>query len=79
MQWSYVYLPRRLTHLTAWPTGVPTNLLSKFRLYDWRSIFPDISLFYSISLDVSQQISSPQYKPELDYIKQIKTGNQMLW
>ena len=76
MQWSYVYLPRRLTHLTAWPTGVPTNLLSKFRLYDWRSIFPDISLFYSISLDVSQQISSPQYKPELDYIKQIKTGNR---
>ena len=72
MQWSYVYLPRRLTHLTAWPTGVPTNLLSEFRLYDWRSIFPDISLFYSISLDVSRQISSPQYKPELDYIKQIK-------
>ena len=70
---------RRLTHLTAWPTGVPTNLLSEFRLYDWRSIFPDISLFYSISLDVSQQISSSQYKPELDYIKQIKTGNQMLW
>ena len=79
MQWSYVYLPRRLTHLTTWPTGVPTNLLSKLRLYDWRSIFPDISLFYSISLDVSQQISSPKYKPELDYIKQIKTGNQMLW
>ena len=78
MQWSYVYLPRRLTHLTAWPIGVPTNLLSKFRLYDWRSIFPDISLFYSISLDVSQQISSPQYKPELDYIKQIKTGNQIM-
>ena len=77
MQWSFVYVPRRLTHLTY--RGSYKSLLASSALYDWRNIFPDISLFYSISLDVSQQISSLQYKSDLDYTKQIKKGNQMLW
>ena len=75
MQWSFVYVPRRLTHLTAWPTRAPTNLLSEFRPLWRRNISPDISLFYSISLDVSQQISSLQYKSELDYTKHIGLNN----
>ena len=61
-----------------WPLDLPGFLqisLASSALYDWRSIFPDICLFYSILLDVSQQISSSQYK----YTKQIKTENQMLW
>ena len=65
-----------------WPLDLPGFLqisLASSARYGWRSIFPDISLFCSISLDVSQQNSSPQYKSELDYTKQIKTGIQMLW